>query len=156
MIKGVQSPTRGLFTRHFFMKLIKDKLPDKGNDYESEECISDDTISFILQNLEEMTRLCRRLIDNTMGEEKMLRERERRYLKILIEENINRLSSLEGLSNELYKDKILPKLIGIISDRTDSKFDPLAQKYLMEYIIQDSLMSIIFNVWMLYFKPRRN
>ena len=33
MIKGVQSPTRGLFTRHFFMKLIKDKLPDKGNEY---------------------------------------------------------------------------------------------------------------------------
>ena len=110
------------------MKLIKDKLPDKGNDYELEECTSDDTISFILKNLEEMTRLWRRLSDNTIGEEKMLRERERRYLKILIGENINRLSSLEGLSNELYKDKILPKLIGIILDRANNKFDPLTQK----------------------------
>ena len=136
MLKGVQSPTRGLFTRHFFMKLIKDKLPDKGNDYESEECTCDDTISFILQNLEEMTRLWRRLSDNTMGEEKMLRERERRDLKILIGENINRLSSLEGLNNDLYKDKILPKLIEIILDRADNKFDPLAQQYLMECIIQ--------------------
>ena len=136
MLKGVQSPTRGLFTRHFFMKLIKDKLPDKGNDYESEDCTCDDAIGFILQNLEEMTRLWRRLSDNTMGEEKMLRERERRDLKILIGENINRLSSLEGLSNDLYKDKILPKLIEIILDRTDNKFDPLAQQYLMECIIQ--------------------
>ena len=132
MLKGVQSPTRGLFTRHFFMKLIKDKLPDKGNDYESEECTTEDAIGFILQNLEEMTRLWRRLSDNTMGEEKMLRERERQDLKILIGENINRLSSLEGLSNELYKDKILPKLIEIIFEKTD----PLSQQYLMECIIQ--------------------
>ena len=124
MLKGVQSPTRGLFTRHFFMKLIKDKLPDKGNDYESEECTTEDAIGFILQNLEEMTRLWRRLSDNTMGEEKMLRERERQDLKILIGENINRLSSLEGLSNELYKDKILPKLIEIIFEKTD----PLSQQ----------------------------
>ena len=132
MLKGVQSPTRGLFTRHFFMKLIKDKLPDKGNDYESEECTTEDAIGFILQNLEELTRLWRRLSDNTMGEEKMLRERERQDLKILIGENINRLSSLEGLSNELYKDKILPKLIEIIFEKTD----PLSQQYLMECIIQ--------------------
>ena len=75
MLKGVQSPTRGLFTRHFFMKIIKDKLPDKGNNYESEICTSDDTIGFILQNLEEMARLWRRLSDNTVGEEKTLRER---------------------------------------------------------------------------------
>ena len=132
MLKGVQSPTRGLFTRHFFMKLIKDKLPDKGNDYESEECTTDDAIGFILQNLEEMTRLWRRLSDNTMGEEKMLRERERQDLKILIGENINRLTSLEGLSNDIYKDKILPKLIEIIFEKSD----PLSQQYLMECIIQ--------------------
>ena len=136
MLKGVQSPTRGLFTRHFFMKLIKDKLPDKGNDYESEECTTDDAIGFILQNLEEMTRLWRRLSDNTMGEEKMLRERERQDLKILIGENINRLSSLEGLTNELYKEKILPKLIEIIFEKRDNKVDPLSQQYLMECIIQ--------------------
>ena len=136
MLKGVQSPTRGLFTRHFFMKLIKDKLPDKGNDYESEECTTEDAIGFILQNLEEMSRLWRRLSDNTMGEEKMLRERERQDLKILIGENINRLSSLEGLSSDLYRDKILPKLIEIIFEKRDNKVDPLSQQYLMECIIQ--------------------
>ena len=136
MLKGVQSPTRGLFTRHFFMKLIKDKLPDKGNDYESEECTTEDAIGFILQNLEEMTRLWRRLSDNTMGEEKMLRERERQDLKILIGENINRLSSLEGLTCEVYRDKVLPKLIEIIFDKKENKVDVLTQQYLMECIIQ--------------------
>ena len=132
MIKGVQSPTRGLFTRHFFMKLIKDKLPDKGNQYDTEVCNVDDTINFILQNLEEMTRLWIRLSANTIGDEKVLRDKERGDLKILIGENINRLSSLEGLSLDLYKDKILPKLIEILLENRDS----LSQQYIMECIIQ--------------------
>ncbi len=136
MLKGVQSPTRGLFTRHFFMKLIKDKLPDKGNNYESEQCTTEDAVGFILQNLEEMARLWRRLSDNTVGEEKTLRERERHDLKILIGENVNRLSSLEGLSLELYKEKILPKLIEIIFEKRENKVDFLCQQYLMECIIQ--------------------
>ena len=132
MIKGVQSPTRGLFTRHFFMKLIKDKLPDKGNEFETENCGVDDTINFILQNLEEMTRLWIRLSANTMGDEKILRDKERLDLKILIGENINRLSSLEGLSLELYKNKILPKLTEILLENRDS----ISQQYIMECIIQ--------------------
>ena len=132
MIKGVQSPTRGLFTRHFFMKLIKDKLPDKGNEYETENCNVEDSVNFILQNLEEMTRLWIRLSANTIGDEKVLRDKERGELKILIGENINRLSSLEGLSLELYKDKILPKLIEILLENRDA----LSQQYIMECIIQ--------------------
>ena len=132
MIKGVQSPTRGLFTRHFFMKLIKDKLPDKGNEYETEFCNTDDTIGFILQNLEEMTRLWIRLSANTVGDEKILRDKERGDLRILIGENINRLSSLEGLSLDLYKGKILPKLIEIVLENRDA----LSQQYIMECVIQ--------------------
>jgi len=132
MIKGVQSPTRGLFTRHFFMKFIKDKLPDKGNEYETEFCNTDDTIGFILQNLEEMTRLWIRLSANTVGDEKILRDKERGDLRILIGENINRLSSLEGLSLDLYKGKILPKLIEIVLENRDA----LSQQYIMECIIQ--------------------
>lgn len=132
MIKGVQSPTRGLFTRHFFMKFIKDKLPDKGNEFDSEACNTNDTINFILQNLEEMTRLWIRLSANTIGDEKVLRDKERGDLKLLIGENISRLSSLEGLNLELYKGKILPKLIEIILDSKDI----LSQHYLMSCIIQ--------------------
>ena len=132
MLKGVQSPTRGLFTRHFFMKVIKDKLPDKGNEYETEFCTSDDTINFILMNLEEMTRLWIRLSDNTFGVEKNLRDKERSDLRILIGENINRLSSLEGLSLELYQQKILPKIIEILLEKKDT----LCQQYIMECLIQ--------------------
>ena len=132
MIKGVQSPTRGLFTRHFFMKMLKDKLPDKGNEYETEGCTVDDTIGFILQNLEEMTRLWIRLSANTIGDEKLLRDKERGDLKLLIGENINRLSSLEGLSLDLYKQKILPKLTEILLESRDS----LSQQYIMECVIQ--------------------
>jgi vacuolar protein sorting-associated protein 35 len=132
MIKGVQSPTRGLFTRHFFMKLIKDKLPDKGNEYETENCNVEDSVNFILQNLEEMTRLWIRLSANTVGDEKILRDKERLDLKILIGENINRLSSLEGLSLELYQSKILPKLTEILLENRDS----ISQQYIMECIIQ--------------------
>ena len=132
MIKGVQSPTRGLFTRHFFMKLIKDKLPDKGNEYDTENCTVSDSVNFILQNLEEMNRLWIRLSANTIGEEKILRDKERGDLRLLIGENINRLSSLGGVSLDLYKTKILPKLIEIIIDSKDY----LSQQYIMECIIQ--------------------
>jgi vacuolar protein sorting-associated protein 35 len=34
MIKGVQHPLRGLFLRYYFLKMCKDKLPDRGNEYE--------------------------------------------------------------------------------------------------------------------------
>ena len=132
MIKGVQSPTRGLFTRHFFMKMIKDKLPDKGNEFETEGCTVEDTVGFILQNLEEMTRLWIRLSANTIGDEKLLREKERGDLKLLIGENINRLSSLEGLSLDLYKQQILPKLVEILLESRDA----LSQQYIMECVIQ--------------------
>ena len=132
MIKGVQSPTRGLFTRHFFMKMIKDKLPDKGNEFETEGCTVEDTVGFILQNLEEMARLWIRLSANTIGDEKLLREKERGDLKLLIGENINRLSSLEGLSLDLYKQQILPKLVEILLESRDA----LSQQYIMECVIQ--------------------
>ena len=51
MVKGVQNPTRGLFTRYYLLKMMKDKLPDQGNEYLTEKASIDDTLQFILQNL---------------------------------------------------------------------------------------------------------
>ena len=34
MMKGVQHPIKGLFLRYYFLKLCKDRLPDKGSEYE--------------------------------------------------------------------------------------------------------------------------
>ena len=34
MLRGVQHPIKGLFVRYYFLKVIKDKLPDSGSQYE--------------------------------------------------------------------------------------------------------------------------
>ena len=131
VVKGVQNPIRGLFTRYYLLKSIKDKLPDKNNIYDNEGGNFDDTLKFIIQNLDEMNRLWIRLSMGVIGEEKKLREKDRNELKILIGENITRLASLEGLSNEIYQREVLPKILNIIIESKDQ----LSQQYLMECII---------------------
>ncbi len=67
MIKGVQNPIRGLFARYFLLKMIKDKLPDKDNEYLKEGGKFEDTLKFIIQNMDEMNRLWIRLGSDVMG-----------------------------------------------------------------------------------------
>ena len=131
MVKGVQNPTRGLFTRYYLLKMVKDKLPDKGNEYVSETNTVKDTLQFILQNLEEMNRLWIRLSTGSIGNERLLREKERNELRILVGENIVRLSSMDGLDLDLYQMEILPKIVEILLESKDQ----LSQQYLMECII---------------------
>jgi len=131
MVKGVQNPLRGLFLRYYFLKMVKDKLPDKCSEYEQENSTFQDTLKFILQNLEEMNRLWIRLSTGCSGNEKVLRERERNELKVLVGENITRLSSLNGLTIEIYKEEVLPRIISILLDSKDH----MSQQYLMECII---------------------
>ena len=131
MIKGVQNPIRGLFVRYYLLKRIKDKLPDKDNVYIEEGGKIEDTLKFLIQNMDEMNRLWIRLSSDVMGNEKILRDKERTELKILVGESINRLSSLDGLTIELYEKEVLPKLIQIILESNDV----LSQQYLMECII---------------------
>ena len=131
MIKGVQNPIRGLFTRYYFLKKIKDKLPDNGNVYLEEGGKFEDTLKFLIQNLDEMNRLWIRISSDVIGNEKILRDKERVELKILVGESINRLSSLEGLTIEIYEKDVLPKLVQIILESNDI----LSQQYLMECII---------------------
>lgn len=131
MIKGVQNPLRGLFVRYYLLKMIKDKLPDVGNEYEQEKAQFTDTIKFILQNLEEMNRLWIRLSTGCTGNERLLREKERNELKVLVGENITRLASLQGLTADYYREEVLPKIITILLDSKDQ----LSQQYLMECVI---------------------
>ena len=138
LIKGVQNPLRGLFCRYFFLKMIKDRLPDKGNEYEKPGASPDDTVKFILNNLEEMNGLWIRITNNNsiIGVEdesvdiaSSLKEREQ--LKILIGENITRLSSLNCVTVDLYQKKVLPKIIEILLESKDS----LSQQYLLECVV---------------------
>ena len=131
VIKQVQNPVKGLFARNYLLKMIKDKLPDRDNIYEKEGGTFEDSLKFLIQNMEEMNLLWCRLLIGVQGDEKKLREKEREELKILIGESINKLSSLESLTKEIYEEQILPKLLKIIIGSNDI----LSQQYLMECII---------------------
>ena len=63
---------------------------------------------------------------------KNYREREREQLKYLVEENIIRLSSLNANTPEIYRKKVLPRIIEILLDSKDA----MSQQYLMECVIQ--------------------
>ena len=131
VVKQVQNPIKGLFVRNYLLKMIKDKLPDKNNIYEKEGGTFEDSLKFLIQNMEEMNLLWVRLLIGVEGNDKKLRQKERDELKILIGESINKLSSLESLTKEIYEEQILPKLLKIILDSKDI----LSQQYLMECII---------------------
>ena len=131
IVKQAQNPIKGLFVRNYLLKMVKDKLPDKDNVYVREGGTFEDTLKFLLQNMEEMNRLWIRLLIGVSGEEKINRQKEREELKILVGESISRLSSLESLTPDIYEQQILPKLLKIIIDCKDS----LSQYYLMECII---------------------
>ena len=130
-VKAVQNPIKGLFLRNYLLKMIKDKLPDKDNIFIKQGATFEDSLKFIIENMEEMNRLWIRLSFGVEVGEKYKREKERDELKILIGESMNKLSSLESLNLELYEQLVLPKLINIIL----SSEDKLCQQYLMECII---------------------
>ena len=130
LVKSVQNPIKGLFLRNYLLKMIKDKLPDKDNVYLREGASFEDSLKFIIENMEEMNRLWIRLSAEA-GSEKMRREKERDELKILIGESMNKLSSLENLNIDLYEKNVLPRLLDIIINSKDK----LCQQYLMECII---------------------
>ena len=123
-IKGVQNPTRGLFLRYYLLKMMKDKLPDNSTDIEN-------TLKFIFQNLDDMNRLWIRLSSGSSGNSKLISDNERNELKVLVGENIVRISDLETIDVNIFQNMILPRIIAIILDSKDG----LSQQYLMECVI---------------------
>ena len=114
MIKGVQHPIKGLFLRYYFLKMCKDKLPDKGTEYEGEGGDVNEAINCILNNLGEMNKLWVKM-QSSSSKDKARREKERNDVKVTIGENLVRLSQLEGCSLEYYKDQVLDRLIEIVN-----------------------------------------
>ena len=131
LVKAVQNPIKGLFLRNYLLKMLKDKVPDKDNVYLREGANFEDSIKFIIENMEEMNRLWIRLSGGVHGPEKVKRDKEREELKVLIGESMTKLSSLENLNMEIYEEIVLPKLLNIILNSKDQ----LSQQYLMECII---------------------
>jgi vacuolar protein sorting-associated protein 35 len=132
MVKGVQEPTRGLFLRYYLLKMMKDILPDKGSEYEGSGGNLNDAIEFILKNMSEMNRLWVRLQHLSGHKDREIREVERNELRVTVGENIIRLSSLNGVTFDVYHQSILPRILDIITQCRDT----MAQQYLMECIIQ--------------------
>ncbi|EGR30479.1 vacuolar sorting protein, putative [Ichthyophthirius multifiliis] len=130
MIKAVQHPTRGLFLRYYFLKMCKDRLPDKDSEYCGDGGDIHDCINVITRNLGEMNKLWIRMSGKSKGKPK--REQERIDLKLTVGENLHRLSSLEGVNLELYKSTVLPKLIEIVTSTKDA----ISQQFLVDCIIQ--------------------
>mmetsp|Transcript_8705 Transcript_8705/g.8722 ORF Transcript_8705/g.8722 Transcript_8705/m.8722 type:complete len:770 (+) Transcript_8705:10-2319(+) len=130
MVKGVQHPLRGLFLRYYLNKVCKDKLPDKGSDFGDGDVT--DSIDFLVQNLSEMNRLWIRMQHTGSVKDKTKREKERNDLRVTVGENINRLSSLQGVNIDVYQELVLPKILEIVVSNKDA----ISQQYLMDCIIQ--------------------
>ncbi|CAO3658049.1 unnamed protein product [Umbelopsis ramanniana] len=130
MSRGVQHPTRGLFLRHYLSGMTRDYLPV--GDGEGPEGNLSESIKFILINFTEMNKLWVRLQHQGHSRDREKREAERRELKILVGTNLVRLSQLEGVDLDIYKETIMPGVL----DQVVSCRDVIAQEYLMEVIIQ--------------------
>ena len=72
----------------------------------------------------------RRLQGHAQG--KARREKERQQLKILVGTQLVRLSQLEGVTVDMYKETVLPRVLEEIIKCKDE----IAQQYLMECVIQ--------------------
>lgn len=129
MMKAVQSPLRGLFLRYYFLKMCKDRLPDTGSEYETETRGVKEAIEIIHINLTESTHLWMRIGG---GRDKARRLKEKEDLKMLIGENLMRISSLEGVNVKIYKEEVLPKMLVLLKDSQDA----MTQQYLLDCMIQ--------------------
>lgn len=130
MCSGIQHPIRGLFLRNYLLQMSREVLPS--NDDNPAEGVLQDSIDFILNNFAEMNKLWVRIQHQGHSRERDRKERDRQELRLLVGTNLVRLSQLDGLNVDCYKDKVLPSILEqIVSCR-----DAIAQEYLMECIIQ--------------------
>lgn len=130
MTRGVQHPTRGLFLRHYLSGMTKDHLPV--GDKDGIQGNLQDSIDFTLSNFIEMNKLWVRLQHQGKSQDREKRTSERKELRTLVGSNLVRLSQLEGITLDIYKQRILPDLLEQIINCKDL----IAQEYLMEAIIQ--------------------
>jgi len=140
------------------VQVCRGLLPDSGSPYEGPDGGTiTDAIDFLLSNFTEMNKLWVRMRqqqqqqqqsqqpqDQPSGSASTLlvsplplssayakREAERAQLSDLVGKNLTQLSQLEGLTFELYRDTVLPRIL----EQVINCKDPLAQQYLMQCII---------------------
>ncbi|CAF1262535.1 unnamed protein product, partial [Didymodactylos carnosus] len=134
MCRGVQHPLRGLFLRNYLLQCVKSLLPDQEQESSDENKTGTilESLDFILLNFAEMNKLWVRMQYQGHTRDLQRREQERRELRILVGTNLVRLSELECVNVDRYKNIVLPKIM----EQLVSCRDSIAQEYLMECIIQ--------------------
>ncbi|XP_015795214.2 vacuolar protein sorting-associated protein 35 [Tetranychus urticae] len=140
MCRGVQHPLRGLFLRNYLLQSCRNILPDvtveeiagDGDGKEEHSGTIEDSIEFILLNFAEMNKLWVRMQHQGHTRDKDRREKERLELRLLVGTNLVRLSQLESIDIERYKNVVLPGIL----EQVVSCRDGIAQEYLMECLIQ--------------------
>ncbi|GMM31050.1 retromer subunit [Martiniozyma asiatica (nom. inval.)] len=126
MCKGVQQPIRGLFLRYYLIQKTKDHLPV--NNKENIE----KSVNFCISNFIEMNKLWVRWQHQGHSSQRIKRIEERQELKVLVGSNLVRLSQMECVDCQYYKERILPLLLEQIVKCNDA----IAQTYLLDVIIQ--------------------
>uniref|UniRef100_A0A8C6TDM5 VPS35 retromer complex component n=1 Tax=Neogobius melanostomus TaxID=47308 RepID=A0A8C6TDM5_9GOBI len=124
---------KDLVEMNYLLQCTRNILPDDG-EQGSEEMTGDiaDSVDFILLNFAEMNKLWVRMQHQGHSRDREKREKERQELRILVGTNLVRLSQLEGVNVEKYKQIVLSGVLEQVVNCRDS----LAQEYLMECIIQ--------------------
>jgi vacuolar protein sorting-associated protein 35 len=131
MCKGVQHPTRGLFLRAYLVQSCRGLLPDAGSPYEGGDGGDVvDAVEFLLSNFTEMNKLWVRMKHQGGPRGQEQREKERAQLADLVGKNLTQLSQLEGLTFQLYRDVVLPRVL----EQVVACKDELAQGYLMQCV----------------------
>lgn len=111
LCRGVQHPIRGLFLRYYLCEMVKNKLPDEGSEYEGPGGNVKDAVEFLLQNFAEMNKLWVRMQHQGAVRDRQKRENERRKLEQLVGKNLHHISNLNGLTLNMYKDEVLPRIL---------------------------------------------
>jgi vacuolar protein sorting-associated protein 35 len=122
MLKQAQDPIHSLFIRHFLLSVFKQHLPD------STPQDRDRSLRFLLANFAQMNRMWVRISD-TIRDGKA--SGERADLSVLVGTNIQRITSLHGLTIENYSQIILP----FISKHVELCEDELAQEFILQSIV---------------------
>lgn len=130
MCRGVQHPIRGLFLRYYLSQGCREYLPIGTS--EGPEGNLQDSIQFTITNFIEMNKLWVRLQHQGHSREREKRTKERQELQILVGSNLVRLSQLEGIDKDYYRENILP----VILEQVVQCRDVIAQEYLLDVIVQ--------------------
>jgi vacuolar protein sorting-associated protein 35 len=122
MLKQAQDPIHALFIRHFLLSVFKQHLPD------ATPQDRDRSLRFLLTNFAQMNRMWVRIPDTieTGGATS-----ERSELSVLVGTNIQRITSLHGLTLDASAQIILP----FISKHVELCEDELAQEFILQSIV---------------------